>query len=423
MSLNICFYEDGNYRNFFPLTQLRPVYTLRSGIVPLFKRALRYFENAEITLSCRDQVSPLVAADWRDFPVNIVKRNDSGLLLLNGRIRDYGNLPELVADAKISTIFKSREETVAVYLIADYVKAIPAVATASEYANRVKQGGNSISSLATSATLYSYCWEIMADIESEIEADFRRLVPGLPGGQNVVVHNGVDWVNKDDAYLSSDVEILPQVVIDSSNGPVFIDRNTRIESHVALHGPVYIGPNSVVVAGKIGASSIGHTCRVGGEVEHSVFHSYVNKYHAGFIGHSYVGSWVNFGAMTTNSDLKNNYSSVRVELNGEQLDTGSNKVGSFIGDHTKFGIGTLLNTGINIGVCCNIFGGTLVTDREVAPFSWGSTGNYTRYDFDKAVETARMVALRRSCELPDAEVNLLRTVFEQQASDAGVLTF
>jgi hypothetical protein len=149
----------------------------------------------------------------------------------------------------------------------------------------------------------------------------------------------------------------------------------------------------------------------------------VNKYHAGFIGHGYVGSWVNFGAMTTNSDLKNNYGTIRVSVNGEQIDTGSIKVGSLIGDHTKFGIGTLLNTGINIGVSCNIFGGTLITDKEVPSFQWGSTGNYVDYRFDKAIETIRKAAERRNVTLTAQEEALLQAIAEGARSEQGIIDF
>jgi hypothetical protein len=149
----------------------------------------------------------------------------------------------------------------------------------------------------------------------------------------------------------------------------------------------------------------------------------VNKYHEGFIGHSYVGSWVNFGAMTTNSDLKNNYSNVRVMQNGEEVDTGSIKVGSFIGDFCRFGIGTLLNTGINIGVSSNIFGGTLVSDKEVKPFSWGSTGAYQRYEIEKAIATAETVCGRRDCRFLAQSAELMRAIFEDKISSEGTLEF
>ncbi|MCK4371955.1 MAG: hypothetical protein KAW61_02360, partial [candidate division Zixibacteria bacterium] len=169
--------------------------------------------------------------------------------------------------------------------------------------------------------------------------------------------------------------------------------------------------------------SIGHTCRVGGEVEESIFHSYVNKYHAGFIGHSYVGPWVNFGAMTTNSDLKNNYSTIRSSVGGELIDTGSIKVGSFIGDHTKFGIGTLLNTGINIGVSCNLFGGSLIADKEVPSFSWGNSGRYERYEIEKAIDTACKSTARRNHTLSEGEVELLRQLFDGRVEEKGIMSF
>ncbi|MBU0983354.1 MAG: hypothetical protein KKA42_05760, partial [candidate division Zixibacteria bacterium] len=234
---------------------------------------------------------------------------------------------------------------------------------------------------------------------------------------------GFRVVNPEQVFLGDGVDVLPGSVIDASHGPVYIGANTRIEAHVAIYGPCYIGPNSVIVAGKIAGSSIGHTSRVGGEVEESIFQSYVNKYHAGFIGHSYVGSWVNFGAMTTNSDLKNNYSNIRVVLNGENIDTGSIKVGSFIGDHTKFGIGTLLNTGISIGVSCNIYGGNLVLDKEVGSYRWGNSDGYDTYDFARAIETARRSMDRRHVTLTSQEEVLLRLIFDDKLSGGGAIAF
>src|SRR3990172_10173364 len=191
----------------------------------------------------------------------------------------------------------------------------------------------------------------------------------------------------------------------------------------AIYGPCFIGANSTVLRGKISGSSIGPTSRVGGEVESSIFHSYVNKYHDGFIGHSYVGSWVNFGALTTNSDLKNNYSNVRVNVNGKEKDTEMIKVGAFIGDYCRFGIGTLLNTGINIGICSNLFGGTLLTDKEIPPFSWGSTGKLEKYEIDKAIETTKKIYERRDTQMTPKEEAVLREIYNKEISSEGCLDF
>jgi len=275
----------------------------------------------------------------------------------------------------------------------------------------------------TTATLYDYCWDVMADIETEVTADFGFYRDTFPKNPKASVHEGAYVLNEADIYLGAGVVLMPGAVIDASSGPVYIGDDTKVDPDVAITGPTFIGANCQVLAGKIAGSSIGHTCRVGGEVEESVFHAYVNKYHAGFIGHSYVGPWVNFGAMTTNSDLKNNYSEIRCRVNGKAVDSGSIKVGSFIGDHTKFGIGTLLNTGITIGVCCNLFGGTLITDKEVAPFSWGGTGMYKNYQFDKAIATAQRAAERRGVTISDREIALLRSAADQTLSGEGVMTW
>ena len=141
------------------------------------------------------------------------------------------------------------------------------------------------------------------------------------------------------------------VVIDAEHGPVYIDEGAEIHPFTRIEGPCYVGKKSILLGAKCReGNSIGPMCRVGGEVEESIIHGYSNKYHDGFLGHAYVGEWVNLGALTTNSDLKNDYSSVSVMLDGHTpIDTGSTKVGSLIGDHTKTSIGTLLNTGAYVG--------------------------------------------------------------------------
>jgi UDP-N-acetylglucosamine diphosphorylase/glucosamine-1-phosphate N-acetyltransferase len=425
MTPKICFYEDDQYRNFFPLTHLRPVYTLRSGIMPLFKRVGRYIESPDICLSCRDALSPLVSAEFRDYPVNMIKRSEEqSVLFLNGRLRDYGDLVKRLNGARLITRLLSLDGgTAGLFFPLDTMSHIPLVASIDQYNEEYRRFPDDIAELDTGATLYRYCWDLVDDIEKEIAADFAFLQDSLTGLDRAVIHKGVDLLNPEAIHIGAGVEVLPGSLIDATHGPVFIGDNSRVESQVVINGPCYIGPNSVIVAGKITACSIGHTSRAGGEIEESIFQSYVNKYHAGFIGHSYVGSWVNFGAMTTNSDLKNNYSNIRVTINGEPVDSGSIKVGSFIGDHTKFGIGTLLNTGISIGVSCNLFGGSLIVDNEVPSFSWGNSSGYQQYRFDKAIETIRRSAARRNVTLSSSEEGLLQKLSEGGVGGEGTVSF
>lgn len=421
MTPQICLYEDERFRQFFPATYLRPVFALRSGIAPIYKRVDRQWPKADISLAVREQLSITYAHTHPDIPVNIIKKKDSGILFLNGRIRDFGDLPEQVNGAKISTRFVHDGQTVAVLLDAKHAENLPSVFTPGGFVNAVEEHADMIVQRDTSATMYEWLWEVVADVEKEVELDFKHLNPPRIGHTNAEVAEGAHLVNASFISLGDRVQVAPGAVIDATNGPVCIGKGTRVEPHAAIFGPTYIGPDSVVLAGKITACSVGRTCRVGGELEESVLESFVNKYHAGFIGHSYVCSWVNFGAMTTNSDLKNNYSNIRVTMNNESIDTGSIKVGSFIGDHTKFGIGTLLNTGISIGVCCNVFGGGLVTDKEIPSFKWGGTGQWTDYRIDKALETVQRTCARRNVKLTEHDMDLLRQLSNGEISEEGII--
>jgi hypothetical protein len=146
-------------------------------------------------------------------------------------------------------------------------------------------------------------------------------------------------------------------------------------------------------------------------VESCIFQGYSNKHHEGFLGHSFVGEWVNIGAMTTNSDLKNNYSSVRVKLGDKVIDSGMIKLGCFIGDHSKLGIGTLIPTGAVIGSFVNFFGGGIMP-RYLPSFKWLGPGVDEKYTLDKAVETARMVMNRRGVKLTREYENLIRANYK-----------
>jgi UDP-N-acetylglucosamine diphosphorylase/glucosamine-1-phosphate N-acetyltransferase len=152
-------------------------------------------------------------------------------------------------------------------------------------------------------------------------------------------------------------------------------------------------------------------CKVGGEVEESVIHSYSNKQHDGFLGHAYLGMWVNLGADTNNSDLKNNYGNVKVVINGRLVDSGSMFVGLTMGDHSKSGINTMFNTGTVVGVSSNVFGAGF-PPKFVPSFSWGGSDGQETYELEKSLAVARRVMARRKVTLSAAEESLFRTVFE-----------
>jgi UDP-N-acetylglucosamine diphosphorylase/glucosamine-1-phosphate N-acetyltransferase len=259
-----------------------------------------------------------------------------------------------------------------------------------------------------------YPWDLVSNNGKQIVADARLLTRGTSGKRiRGKVYPGAMLINRKNIFIDTGATIKPGVVLDAENGPVHIGKNVTVFPNATIEGPAFVGDGSLI---KIGAkiyenTSIGEMCKVGGEVEASIIHSYSNKQHDGFLGHAYLGMWVNLGADTNNSDLKNNYGTVKVYINGEPVDSGSMFVGLTMGDHSKAGINTMFNTGTVVGVSCNVFGSGF-PPKYIPSFSWGGAEGLTLYDPDKSIGVARRVMARRKVELKEADERLFRKVFE-----------
>jgi UDP-N-acetylglucosamine diphosphorylase/glucosamine-1-phosphate N-acetyltransferase len=246
--------------------------------------------------------------------------------------------------------------------------------------------------LALGGIVLEHPWDLVARNADRIRAD----EPTMSG--HGVVTPGVVVVGNGTVSLGEGTEIEAGVTLDTRKGPIVLDRDVRIEGPARLSGPLFVGSGTLVAGGAISTSSIGLNCRVRGEISDSVLVAYVNKAHEGYLGHALVGRWVNLGALTTNSDLKNNYGTVTVWTPDGDVDTEQIKIGCYLGDHVKTGIGTLLNTGTVVGAGSNIFGGAM-PPVAVPPFSWGSGSDLTEYRLDKFLETAERVMARRDVTL------------------------
>ncbi len=212
----------------------------------------------------------------------------------------------------------------------------------------------------------------------------------------------------------SDATIEPFVFADTRSGPVLIDDGAVVHSFSRLEGPCYVGKDAWIVGAKLRAGcTIGPCCRIGGEVEASIVQGYSNKYHDGFLGHSYLGEWVNLGAGTQTSDLRNDYDAVRVTVNGQRRSTGRAKVGSFIGDHTKTGLGALLNTGSTIGAFANLLPSGTLLPSFVPSFCQVQYGQlHELWDLRKVLATAEIVMQRRGKTLTDVHRDYYYDLFE-----------
>jgi len=216
-------------------------------------------------------------------------------------------------------------------------------------------------------------------------------------------------------YVEAGATIEPYAVFDTRNGPVLLREGAVVQAFTRVVGPCYVGRQSTVVGDRIAGCAIGDVCRVHGEVSSTIFVGHANKGHDGFVGHSVVGRWVNLGAGTITSNLKNTYGSVALWTPAGVRDSKLQFLGTLFGDHAKTGIGLRLTTGCVLGAGANVF--DAMPPKVVAPFAWGERAPYGVFAVDKFIETAERVMGRRQMYLTDGTRAWWRRVHEMASGD------
>ncbi len=405
--MQVILYEDAGVKWFGPLTLLRPAFDLRCGSLLLREKLEVRRPGWAVNLLPRRELAPLVSERYPGRGIDDVQ--DGNALLLSARVIVTDELLAAVGEETGDVILTSGGKPVGALLRGG----------AAERVRLVRDANGDLDALGIPLTrelparVACYPWELVRLTAEEIKAD--AAVSGRLGTMEGEVHPSVQLVEPARISIGEGSTLGPGVVVDASSGPVIVDASVEVMANAVILGPAFVGAGSCI---KVGAriyagTSIGEMCKVGGEVEGSVFHSFTNKQHEGFLGHAYLGSWVNIGAATDNSDLKNNYSAVRVELNGEIIDTGSTFVGATMGDHTKTAIGTKLNTGTMIGVFCNVLSNGFAP-KSIRSFSWGTGDGFVEHDIERAIATARLVMARRNVDLTKAEETVIREVHRTQ---------
>jgi len=239
-------------------------------------------------------------------------------------------------------------------------------------------------------------WDYVATLIDQLMED----IPHRAAGMEATAKTSATAIGDHGVFVEEGAEIGPQVVLDASAGPILIRRGARIAPFTHLVGPVAVGRGSQILGDRVATSSIGDNCKVRGEFSNSIVLGHSNKGHAGFVGHSYLGRWVNLGALTTTSNLKNTYGPIQLWTPSGMRSTGQQFFGTLFGDHAKTGIGTMLTTGTVIGTGANVFGSSM-PPRVVPPFAWGESEPYDTYDVTKFIAVAERVMLRRHVELGD----------------------
>ena len=266
--------------------------------------------------------------------------------------------------------------------------------------------GLALPSLLVEAEFVTFPWDLIARNADAIAADLA----GSPAAARGTVHRLACLEAPERILIEEGASVGPFAVLDASPGPIRIGRGARIEPHTHVLGPCVVGDGTQLLGGAVRGSTFGPECRIAGEVEASIWQGYANKRHHGFVGHSMLAEWVNLGALTTTSDLKNNYGEVRAWVDGRERETRASKVGAFVGAHVKTGIGTLLPTGATVGTGANLFGGGRFAPKSVPSFAWWDGDAFAEHELERCVATARIAASRRARELTPAAEAALRAL-------------
>lgn len=408
----VALFEDEGYENLLPLTYTRPIFECRIGMFTLLERALRLFPESRFLLFTRNYLVPTLRKRVL-HPVNQPDCIDDDVLLINGAfVLDY--------EAK-QLIEKKRAKKVLMTQNGRMVLAHLSEGIARNYRNELC---NPLVSLtlkklmkecktleASNLPLLTYPWDFVNKNAEQIKKDYTALEKKESEG--TVDRRATIYGNKKDVHVGNGAFVEAYVTLDARDGPVFIGNETIVHSGSRICGPTYIGDKAIIPSGLIREGcSIGHVCRVGGELEETIIQGYTNKYHTGFIGHAYVGEWVNLGAATTNSDLKNTYGRVQVLTRGKNVDTGQTKVGCFIGDHAKTSIGTQIYTGKKIGVASHVHG---FVAKDVPSFTiWSESlgSKPVELYLQSAIKTQQRVLSRRGVKQTKEDIELMKKLFE-----------
>jgi len=407
--MKLVIFEDGTYENFYPLTLSRAVFELRCGWRTLAEKIEHAVRAAAVGYLCRDWLAP-VLNQRTDRPVNdpgLLKNDD--LLIVNGRLIAPPALPasgpsELARTADGEVVYLRLEK-----------RDVPAQAASLDAL--IADAAGRVKNTVIQAALARYSWDLVLQNGDGIKADFAWA--GRSGIDGRIEDPSAVRGDRANVYVAPGATVHPFVCIDASAGPVYIDRDAEIHPFTRIEGPAYVGPKAILLGTKLReGTTVGPVCRVGGEVEESIIHGYSNKYHDGFLGHAYVGEWVNLGALTTNSDLKNDYTPVEVTLQGRKINTGSTKVGAIIGDHTKTSIGSLFNTGAVCGAMCVIMATGEPLPKNIPSFAWFVGGVVTKGFGRRALyQTAQTAMGRRKRTWTEADEALWDKVFSITADE------
>jgi len=387
--MNYILFDSSFRNNLLPLTFTRPVADLRVGILTIREKWELLLKEKTSTLT-----EPYLAVK---YPLVKAETN----ILINGSICPNEALLAEVKKLRSGETLVQGDSIIAMCLEADSLDSF---------------GGEAGDDIATINTDINFIkientWELFQHNDRAIREDFKLLTKGRKS-QPLSKTNRV--VNPESIFVEEGA-VVEFAILNASTGPIYIGKNAEVMEGSKVRGPLAMCEHAVLkMDAKIyGATTIGPHSKVGGEVNNSIILGYSNKAHDGFLGNSVIGEWCNLGANTNNSNLKNNYASVKMwnYPRKQFVNTGLLFTGLIMGDHSKCSINTMFNTGTVVGVSSNVFGSGF-PPKYIPSFTWGGSDSLTSYALDRSIDVAKRVMERRHIEFSEIDERIFRKVFD-----------
>lgn len=398
--MNIIFAQSKNdYQSFLPLTFTRPIADLRIGIVTIKEKYLNLgAEN--VSFFAEKYLRKL-------FKINIEAKNN---FLVNSTILPNADLLKAINSLKEGHALWQNEVFIAANLNKAQLEALYQSIENIEF----KDDDFKKEEYKGEICKINHLWDLFSLNEKEIENDFMIITKGR---KSMELSDDNRLKNKERIFVEEGAQ-ADFSIINPAGGYVYIGKDAHLMENSVIHGSLALCEHSTIkMSAKIyGATTIGPHCKVGGEVSNAILQAYSNKGHDGFLGNSVLGHWCNLGADTNNSNLKNNYSEVKLwnYATHRFVKTGLQFCGLIMGDHSKSSINTMFNTGTVVGVSSNVFGSGF--PRNFVPsFAWGGGNGYETYPFKRAIETAELVMKRRDIALKEEDIEVLQYIFDNEA--------
>jgi UDP-N-acetylglucosamine diphosphorylase/glucosamine-1-phosphate N-acetyltransferase len=402
-------FEDREYRAFLPISYTRPLYDLRLGIDTLIEKWSRHLKAKVLGWCMRE---PRLMSE----PLRI----DGEAIFINSRLLPNPTvIQSLIADLEHNQAFLTPQHEILTFKTSNAEFTQKYEDFNYLHAN-VLPLGLSVDEVELNQhiQLLTHYTDLFKFNGAQLRTDFEELTWNRV---STPINDPFTVIYHPEKVFIEEGAVVRAAILNATDGPIYIGKNAFVSEGSIVSGAHAIGEGATILMGaKLrGDSTIGPHCKIGGEVSNSIFYDYSNKSHDGFVGNSIIGSWCNLGAGTNVSNLKNNYSTVKVYDfdSGKQKDTKSQFCGLTMGDYTRCGIGTQFNTGTIVGICANVFGAGL-TANFVPPFTWYGLQDspaMQTYLLRKAFDTIGKMKARRNLALTESEIYMLEALFQKTA--------